>query len=85
MGRKKLGIRAFITEAMGIESIVFSTSASKARYATYLSANDAGFLVRFQDISVHRAPKCDNRRNDIPIGYCVSPKDVMPEMNVLNF
>ena len=52
-------IRAFRTLAMGVESVVFSKSAGKARYATYKSANDAWGGIRFKDITVLRAYEHD--------------------------
>ena len=43
----------------GTASIVFEDTAGKARYATYLSANDAGFDCKIVDITVHRAKQFD--------------------------
>jgi len=71
-------IRAFRTDAIGVTSIVFADSASKARYDTYLCAKDAGYSLRFSDITVLRAPEYDNRRTfdgSIPTGrMCHNPE-----------
>lgn len=69
-------IRAFRVKAHGTEAIVFATSASKARYSCYFSANDAGYKTTFTDISVKRAPEYDCREDTngkIPrTGLCFS-------------
>ena len=60
-----------VTVPMGIVSIVFAETASKARYTTYLSANDAGYKITFPDITVRRASQYDCRRTtdgNIPAG-----------------
>ena len=54
-----MAARAFKTSCCGIDCIVFADSASKARYTTFLSANDAGWNVCFADIRVIRAPEFD--------------------------
>lgn len=42
----------------------FAESASKAKALIFRSAKDAGFQVRFQDITVRRAPALDGRIPD---------------------
>ena len=57
---ERLVIRAFSSEWNGVKGIVFNTTASKARYVTYLSAKEAGYEPRLPDIKVKRAPEYDN-------------------------
>lgn len=56
-------IRAYrcIVDGFDNDGIVFTTSASKARYATKLNAADAGFKFDFREIRVVRAPEFDCR------------------------
>jgi len=75
-------IRAFRTIAIGTVSIVFAENAGKARYSTYLAANDAGYDVKFPDITVHRANEFDCRKHRtsdrVPvIGMCIKPDDLV--------
>lgn len=52
-------MKAWRTEALGVTSVVFAITRGKASYATYLSANDAGWDVTFKDIRCRRAPEYD--------------------------
>lgn len=59
-GRKSVVMRrAFRTSCFKIDSIVAATSASKARYRTYLSASEVFMNVKITDIRVVRAPEHD--------------------------
>jgi len=53
-------IRAFKTMALGIESIIFCDNPNQAKYVTFRDANDAGYSLKFSDISsVKRCPEYD--------------------------
>ena len=53
-------IRAFMTIALGIKSIIFCENPNQAKYATFRDANDAGYSLKFSDISsVKRCPEYD--------------------------
>ena len=67
-------MRAFKTTAIGTTCIVFEDNAGKARYATYLSAQDAGYQVSITEITCRRAKGYDNKTEawGVPIkkGVC---------------
>ena len=69
-------MRAFEVDAVpiGIKSIVFHSSAGKARYSTFLAARDAGFNVSLIELLVRRRPDFDQslvRGSKIPTeGKC---------------
>jgi hypothetical protein len=54
-------IRAFQVKAHGTTAITFALTVSKARYAGFFAANDAGYKTNFADVSVKRAPDFDCR------------------------
>lgn len=54
-------VLAFRTSCCDVVSVVFATSRGRARQATMLSANDAGYRVSFTDVRVRRAPEFDRR------------------------
>lgn len=70
----KKNIRAFQVRIHGTTAITFALSASKARYAGFFAANDAGYKTTFADVSVKRAPEYDCRlflEGKIPlVGKC---------------
>lgn len=48
------------TTLWGIDSCVFASTRSKARYATIRAARDAGYVVPFTaEVRVERAPELD--------------------------
>ena len=57
-------IKAYWTETnihdTTVRLIVYARTHGKARYVTLLEAQDAGYMVRFSDIHVRRAPEYDN-------------------------
>ena len=74
-------IRAFKTKAIGTTSIVFSETASKARYATFRGANGAGYKITFADIKVNRSPEYDcrmmkGRLQEPSENICFKPEDL---------
>ena len=74
-------IRAFKTKAIGTTSIVFSQSAGRARYITFLSANDAGYKITFADIKVNRSPEYDimepkHKHFGVGANRCYKPEDL---------
>jgi hypothetical protein len=77
---ERLVIRAFRVDMPGFDimGIVFAVNASKARYAAYRTAKDAGFAFEFREISIRRAPEFDCRETihgKIPVtGSCFLPK-----------
>jgi len=62
--------RAFRTTCAGVVSIVFHTSAAKARYGVYLSATEVGYGISFKDIRVSRAPEFDSAAIQFVSGKC---------------
>lgn len=71
-------VRAFKFRAHGTAGIVYTTTASKARYCAVRCANDAGYKTAFADVSVQRASEYDGRKTDegkIPqTGTCWKPE-----------
>lgn len=66
-------MRAWMTELIGVHSIVLAQTRGKARAATLAAAREAGFEVGFLDpIRVVRAKEFD-RANVIP-GQCWDPE-----------
>lgn len=53
------GEKCYRTEACGIVSFVFSTTRGRAVAATLRSANDAGYRIKFTDISCRRRKEWD--------------------------
>ena len=73
-------IRAFWASWGGVRSIVFEETAGKARYATYLTAKDAGYEPNLIDVKVTRAKAYDVQRTvrgTIPtVGFCHDYNDL---------
>ena len=55
-------MKAFGTDYMNADAVVFAETASKARYAVFLSAKDAGYSPELTKIRVWRLPDFDNGR-----------------------
>jgi hypothetical protein len=55
-------IKAYRVGACGIFAIVFSRTRGQARHATMRAARDAGWRVRFIEVSAYRAPEFDALR-----------------------
>jgi hypothetical protein len=78
-------IRAFQVRVHGTTAITFALTASKARYAGFFAANDAGYKTTFADVSVKRAPDFDCRLftdgKIPPVGKCYGREylKVLPE------
>lgn len=53
-------MKAWLTEALGVKSVVLAETRSQARAVTVRAAKDAGFRVGFlEPCSVRRAPRFD--------------------------
>ena len=66
-------IKAWTTSVTAISdsaSIVAAETRSKAKYAVYRSANDAGYGVKFSQIRAKRAPKYDAWAQNAPRQTC---------------
>ena len=50
---------AYTTVLFEIESIVFASTPGRAKYATLLSAEDAGYRARITDVRCRRSPILD--------------------------
>ncbi len=61
-------LKAFLTDTMGVRSIVCAETASKARYKMYLAAKDVGYKPQFKNIHVKRVKEFDDIRTE----KCVS-------------
>ena len=73
-------VRAFETKCIGVTSIVFAKSPAKAKFATLRQAMDAGYRVKFADISVRRAKTFDAgryRNGDIASHECCHQPDLL--------
>lgn len=58
-------MKAFRTEAHGLESIVLCETAARAKWWTVRAARDAGYRCDFGDVTVRRAP----RHDDAPVAH----------------
>lgn len=50
---------AFITELFGIKSLVAAMNRNMAKATTFQAARDAGYIFKYTDIRVKRAPEHD--------------------------
>lgn len=67
---------AWSTRACGLTSVVFAPSAAVARQATFRSAREAGFDVRYIDVRAKRAPELDEAASDWP----GKPRPIVPTL-----
>jgi len=61
-------LRAFLVQVIGspeFDGIVFSTSASKARYVSFRAADDAGYKYSFKDLRVTRKYSLDHLYSNV--------------------
>lgn len=65
-------IKAWRTEAMGIVSLVYTSSHGKARAVTVRAARDAGYQVRFPEVQVTRAPELDGPTPSYQQNMCLA-------------
>jgi len=66
-------MRAFRTRAVGVTCLVFAGTRGQARATTARSAVNAGFDVKFFDVSVSRWPEFDDLATPERSGRCWTP------------
>jgi len=70
-------IKAYRTNVIRTESIVFSTSRGKARAATMRAAKEAGYNIFFTDISCRRCKNLDDKKGNCKENICYQPEHVV--------
>jgi len=64
-------MKAWVTTAIGISSVVFAETRGKAKATTVDSANDAGWGVRYTQVRALRAPQWDQYADQNPHHRCI--------------
>jgi hypothetical protein len=75
-------MKAYETRALGLDSIVWTKNAARARYVTLQAARSAGYTIKFSDIKVKRVPQWDNPQKTRREDFCYDPRELKAQERV---